>query len=636
MSSSHANHPPPLFSFARVTSFLTCILVALASGTNYVFSAYGPQLGERLKLTHTQINIVGLSGNIGVYGTAPIWGGIVDRKGPRLMMVMAFFSLLIGYLGIRHFFVNGLPDDDSSIGLFSFCVLVFCGFLTGIGGNGGLVGSMNSTAKSFPDKTRATANGIVISGFGLSAFLFSTIAHAFFPGNTSSFLLVLAIGTALPMILGFLFVRPIPPPHIDPTRRLEDGTPASPADYGVGEGLGTGSPTTYSVENTSHTHLLARDEDEEDEDVRAPAIELEEEEPLVSSTHAQASSDYVVPGQVDSVALSPTRAGLTRHRSHSSRSISRRSIQTHLDKTADGQPNIHGRRLFKTLDFWLLFTICSLLSGTGLMYINNVGAISQALFANKNPDYDEIKAAQWQATQVSTVSVMNCLGRILIGVIADFTKVKLRLPRSACIVLVALMFVISQLMCFSIDRIGNLWKASALLGVAYGGLFGLFPTLVIEWFGLPHFSENWGFVSLSPMLGGNIFSIAFGRNVDAHDPDASPSSDNSTLSGTAAAALSTLASSFLPQPTPSASVSAGSTTDSSTLSSTLAGAIHARGGVPSSHHCIMGRECYVDSIKMTIAACCVALALGVYAAWRDIRKHRARRTPAVVVWEDDE
>ncbi|KAI0655262.1 MFS general substrate transporter [Cubamyces menziesii] len=636
MSSSHANHPPPLFSFARVTSFLTCILVALASGTNYVFSAYGPQLGERLKLTHTQINIVGLSGNIGVYGTAPIWGGIVDRKGPRVMMVVAFFSLLIGYLGIRQFFINGLPDDDSSIGLFSLCALVFCGFLTGIGGNGGLVGSMNSTAKSFPDKTRATANGIVISGFGLSAFLFSTIAHTFFPGNTSSFLLVLAIGTALPMILGFLFVRPIPPPHIDSTRRLEDGTPVSPADYGVGEGLGTGSPTTYSVENTSHTHLLARDEDEEDEDARTPAIELEEEEPLVSSTHAQATSDYVVPGQVDSVALSPTHAGLTRHRSHSSRSISRRSIQTHLDKTADGQPNIHGKRLFKTLDFWLLFTICSLLSGTGLMYINNVGAISQALFANKNPDYDEIKAAQWQATQVSTVSVMNCLGRILIGVIADFTKVKLRLPRSACIVLVAFMFVVSQLMCFSIDRIGDLWKASALLGVAYGGLFGLFPTLVIEWFGLPHFSENWGFVSLSPMLGGNIFSIAFGRNVDAHDPDASPSSsDNSTLSSTAAAALSTLASSLLPS-TPSSSATAAPTTDSATLSSTLTDAVRARAGIPSSHHCIMGRECYVDSIKMTIGACCVALALGVYAAWRDLRKHRARRTPAVVVWEDDE
>ena len=47
---------------------------------------------------------------------------------------------------------------------------------------------------------------------GLSAFLFSTMSHAFFAGDTSSFLLLLAIGTALPMILGFLLVRPIPLP----------------------------------------------------------------------------------------------------------------------------------------------------------------------------------------------------------------------------------------------------------------------------------------------------------------------------------------------------------------------------------------------------------------------------------------
>lgn len=47
--------------------------------------------------------------------------------------------------------------------------------------------------------------------------------------------------------------------------------------------------------------------------------------------------------------------------------------------------------------------------------INNVGAISQALFANNNPDYDEVQAAQWQAAQVSAVSITNCLGRIFLG-----------------------------------------------------------------------------------------------------------------------------------------------------------------------------------------------------------------------------
>lgn len=47
--------------------------------------------------------------------------------------------------------------------------------------------------------------------------------------------------------------------------------------------------------------------------------------------------------------------------------------------------------------------------------INNVGLIAQALIANGNPDYDDVKAAQLQALQVSTISIMNCSGRILIG-----------------------------------------------------------------------------------------------------------------------------------------------------------------------------------------------------------------------------
>ncbi|KAI0717569.1 MFS general substrate transporter [Cerioporus squamosus] len=627
MHTSHAEHPPPLFSPVRIISFLTCILVALASGTNYVFSAYGPQLGSRLHLSHTQINIVGLFGNIGVYSTAPIWGGIVDRKGPQIMMVIAFFGLLSGYLGIRHFFDTGIPDGES-IGLLSFCALTFCGFLTGIGGNGGLVGGMNATAKSWPDHNRATANGIVISGFGLSAFLFSTIAHTLFPGNTSEFLLTLAIGTALPMILGFFFIRRIPPPHIDTTARVERGSIEDASEYGVGEGLGAGSPTTYSVENNSHTHLLARDD--EDDELRESAIELdEEEEPLVSSVHAQAASDYVVPATSDAVMLSPTHEGFARHRSHSARSHSRRSVRSQLDKP-DGVVNIHGKRMFATLDFWILFCMMSLLSGTGLMYINNVGAISQSLFAFNNPDYDEVKAAQWQATQVSTVSLMNCLGRICIGIIADFTKTKLHLPRSFCIVLVATMFVISQLTCFAIEDINHLWKASVLLGLAYGGLFGLVPTVVIDWFGLTHFSENYGFLSISPLFGGNIFSIMFGRNLDSHDTGDDLPVSSSTLASTTLSAVTRLAS-------PSATPIVG---EALNLTSTAL-PISARGGIPSSHHCIIGRECYVDSIKITIAATIVALGLGIYASWRDLKKQRKwasrnQGAPAVVIWDSED
>lgn len=217
-------------------------------------------------------------------------------------------------------------------------------------------------------------------------------------------------------------------------------------------------------------------------------------------------------------------------------------------------------------------------------------------------------------------SVLGLLNTESVGLIADFAKNKLHLPRSFCISLVALLFIVSQITVFSVDEVKNLWKGSALLGFAYGSLFGLFPTITIEWFGLceyphsqavtqssagfsAHFSENWGFVSLAPMIGGNIFSIAFGRNLDAHAP--SEPEDPSISSAFTFSSLGIRA-----------------------------------GTSDSSHQCLQGKECYIESLLMTTTACSIALVLALYAAWRDykdVRRYSRGRTPAVeLVWEDVE
>lgn len=86
-----------------------------------------------------------------MYSSGPLWGKIVDTRGPRLLLVGAFLFLLAGYSGIRHMYDAGLPEGATTLSLFGFWTLVACSYLTGAGGNGGLTSSVNSTAKTFPD-----------------------------------------------------------------------------------------------------------------------------------------------------------------------------------------------------------------------------------------------------------------------------------------------------------------------------------------------------------------------------------------------------------------------------------------------------------------------------------------------------
>jgi MFS family permease len=119
-----------------------------------------------------------------------------------------------------------------------------------------------------------------------------------------------------------------------------------------------------------------------------------------------------------------------------------------------------------------------------ILDINNVGAIAQALLAHNNPAYDEAESSTWQAAQVSSLSLANFCGRVIIGIAADTAMSRLRVPRSFCLPAVAILFILSQLVLMAIGDVVHLWMASVLLGIAYGCWYGLLPTISIEWFGL--------------------------------------------------------------------------------------------------------------------------------------------------------
>jgi MFS family permease len=123
-----------------------------------------------LNISYTQLNIIGLAGNgklffaytrlyfdvffcsVGVSASAPIWGRMVDSRGPRILYLLSFVFLLGGYSGIKHLYDSGPPPGTSALPALSFYILVLCSFMTGCGSFGGVTSTLNSTVKSFPDE----------------------------------------------------------------------------------------------------------------------------------------------------------------------------------------------------------------------------------------------------------------------------------------------------------------------------------------------------------------------------------------------------------------------------------------------------------------------------------------------------
>lgn len=414
-----------VFTVKRTTTFLVSLLVALCSGTPYIYSVYGPQLGRRLQLSYVNQNLVGLSGYYGMCAFGPLLGKLADSRGPRPGLALGFTLLLTGYLGVRGVYDASKNNTEPARGETSFVLVLFELFI-GIGSEASCSGVLNATMKSFPEEIRSTMTGVVISGLGLSASLFSMIARTIFPGNISDFLLVLAFATPIPMVLGLFLIRICPYP-----------------------------------EHAARKYLKGNHRNEPNDQISTPN---ETSRLLVGNTSAQL-------------------------------------------------PGIGSLTMIRTIDFWILFWIVSLLSGSGIMWINNLGLMARALVLKHNASPDNQEYAKWQTLHVLTFSIASCIGRILIGAIADFANYR-GIQRIQCFSIVAVSVFVSQLVGLLVQENEQLQYAVFLVGVSYGGVFGLSPVIVLELFGIAHVSENLSLNTLSSLVMGPIFSMFFGRVFD--------------------------------------------------------------------------------------------------------------------------
>lgn len=79
-----------------------------------------------------------------------------------------------------------------------------------------------------------------------------------------------------------------------------------------------------------------------------------------------------------------------------------------------------------------------------------------------------------------------------------------------------IIFFLAQICALTIENPHLLGFVSAFSGLGYGFLFGVFPSIVAESFGIRGLSQNWGFMTMAPVISSNIFNLFYGHTYDSH------------------------------------------------------------------------------------------------------------------------
>lgn len=211
----------------------------------------------------------------------------------------------------------------------------------------------------------------------------------------------------------------------------------------------------------------------------------------------------------------------------------------------------------KRFDLWILFVIYFATVGTGITVINNLAEIVIALetvpsgtvIVDRNlPHHSERSAL------VMLVSAANTLGRLLFGLASDaltrYHHARLQqqqqqqqqskgflfakgsstststsssgwwsltrwAPRPLLLAVCALGMAASQAL-LAPASLPLAFVAIAVLGISYGGLFCVVPTITTELVGLKSFAAIWGVMGIAPSIGSEVLASVLASTVSDH------------------------------------------------------------------------------------------------------------------------
>lgn len=317
-------------------------------------------------MSSTESNLIGLSGNLGMYTLGMPIGAFVDHKGPRPAVLAGAVLMLFGYFPLHQAYHRG-----------SGSVLLMCVFsyMTGLGSCMAFAAAVKTSALNWP-KNRGTATAFPLAAFGLSAFFFSFLGAVFFPGDPSAFLELLAWGTFGLTFGSFFFLKVYhDQPEYEAVPASEDtqsvpssssqqfrpGSSEEPKPFHSSRVDNEPGMLTNSSSNSTRTSTGSY----------APAVPSSSTtapDPTVSPgfPFAPEIGLVVAPENPEDLEVGETSPLISRPSSRTDQPL---LGNNNINSDGYHHVDIRGLALLRSISFWHLFIIMGILAGVGLMTI---------------------------------------------------------------------------------------------------------------------------------------------------------------------------------------------------------------------------------------------------------------------------
>lgn len=472
--------------------FLGGNITALGSGTLYLYSFYAPQLIERCQLPLEKISLLPFALTIGSSFFGLLAGIIIDRNPAlacRIASVSTFSAYLILYLCYHHGISAILPPSIALL-------------LLGFGSVTGFYAAVKCCTANFPE-WRGTITAVPISLLALAGMFFSQLCNTLFGSNMESTFLFLAVTCSSMILVGGCTLYVDPMASLSHKFHTQDIT--NEPDINDIPIEATSEPSSLDVPLDSQLS----ENDKNDEFAQSNSLQSELPRTLNRTCAPLLKTDKLM-SQPYLIYNDPAAAALTRDETKTSNAQNNcRNMNGHSAKIFQ-----HMRRMATNKTFLLFYLILSILQGIGQMYIYSVGFIVSVLFNSNTTVEINHSVEKVQATQVTVISLFSFCGRLSSGPISDLLLKKYQIQRLWNIVASSLItFATCYLLTgWSLTKsefdfsIGVITLCSAFCGYSYGVLFGTFPSIIAETFGIKEYSTNWGLVTTGGLWSVKLFA----------------------------------------------------------------------------------------------------------------------------------